>query len=123
MAVQPVASIDVDDTFVRSASHARIAMPEVVAAIRTLRTTEMELSCWSSGGAEYARASAQAFGVDSCFVAFLPKPTVLLDDVPVSDWRQLDHVYPLAVSGLVARLSKDARNDPGHVAAPGNSDV
>lgn len=92
--------VDVDDTFVRSASHSRIPMPEVIEAIRRLYREGARLYCWSSGGAEYARQSAEEHGVAECFVAFLPKPDVMLDDVPVSEWRRLRHVYPGAVTDL-----------------------
>jgi len=48
----------------------------------------------SSGGAEYARASAAELGIEDCFVAFLPKPDVYLDDQPVHEWRYCQHVLP-----------------------------
>ncbi|MEM6325807.1 MAG: hydrolase [Bacteroidota bacterium] len=95
--------VDVDDTFVRSASNSRIPMPEVLNAIRRLDAEGAELYCWSSGGAEYARASAEEFGVAACFVAFLPKPHVMLDDVSVNEWKRLLHVHPSAVSALSVR--------------------
>ena len=94
--------VDVDDTFVRSASHARVPMPEVIEHIRRLHTEGAELYCWSSGGADYAKRSAEEFGIAECFVAFLPKPDVLLDDVPVSAWRRLRHVHPGAAADLAA---------------------
>lgn len=100
MARPPVIYVDVDDTFVRSASHARIPMPEVIAGIRRLHADGAVLYCWSSGGADYARRSAEEFGVAACFVAFLPKPDVMLDDVEVGRWRRLRHVHPSAVSEL-----------------------
>ena len=96
--------VDVDDTFVRSASHARLPMPDVIEAIRRLRREGAVLYCWSSGGGDYARRSAEEFEVAECFVAFLPKPDVMLDDVAVTDWRRLRHVHPNAASGL--RVSK-----------------
>lgn len=72
--------VDVDDTFVRSHGAKRIPMPAVIAAIRQIHAQGETLYCWSSGGAEYARASAEEFGIGDCFQAFLPKPDVLLDD-------------------------------------------
>ncbi|MEM1054668.1 MAG: hydrolase [Bacteroidota bacterium] len=100
MARSFVLYVDVDDTFVRSSSHARLPMPEVLGAIRRLHREGATLYCWSSGGGEYARQSAEEFGVADCFVAFLPKPDVLIDDVAIADWRQLRHVHPNAVSEL-----------------------
>lgn len=86
--------IDVDDTFVRSYGTKRIPMPAVIAAIRQLHTQGETLYCWSSGGAEYARASAEEFGIADCFLGFLPKPDVLLDDQAIADWRRLRQVHP-----------------------------
>lgn len=53
---------------------------------------------WSSGGADYAHASAQEFGIVECFVAFLPKPDVVIDDQPMAERRTTRHVYPLQAS-------------------------
>ena len=100
MARPLVIYVDVDDTFVRSSSHARLPMPEVLEAIRRLHREGATLYCWSSGGGEYARQSAEEFGVADCFVAFLPKPDVLIDDVAVSDWRRPRYVHPNAASDL-----------------------
>ena len=92
--------VDVDDTFVRSASHARVPMPDVIEAIQRLYRDGAALYCWSSGGADYARRSAEEFGIAECFMAFLPKPHIMLDDVAVTDWRRLRHVHPNAASGI-----------------------
>ena len=92
--------VDVDDTFVRSASHSRVPMPEVIEAIRRLHRDGATLYCWSSGGGDYARQSAEEFGVAECFVAFLPKPDIMLDDVAVTNWRRLRHVHANAASDL-----------------------
>ena len=86
--------VDVDDTFVRSFSTKRIPIPAAIARVRQLHEQGAELYCWSSGGAEYARASAEEFSIANCFVAFLPKPQVVLDDQPFSEWRYLLQVHP-----------------------------
>jgi hypothetical protein len=52
------------------------------------------LYAWSTGGADYARDAARELGVEDCFVAFLPKPNVLLDDQAPAEWRRLIHVHP-----------------------------
>jgi predicted HAD superfamily phosphohydrolase YqeG len=91
---QRVVFIDVDDTLVRSVGTKRIAMPSVVARVRELHAQGAALYLWSLGGAEYARSSASELGVETCFVAFLPKPDVYVDDQPVSDWRFCKHVLP-----------------------------
>ncbi len=89
-----VVFVDVDDTLVRSVGTKRIPMTAVVARVRELHAAGVALYLWSSGGAEYARASAAELGIAQCFVAFLPKPDVYLDDQAVHEWRYCQHVLP-----------------------------
>ncbi len=96
--------VDVDDTFVRSYGTRRIPIPAVISHIRALHALGGTLYCWSSGGAEYARASAEEFGIADCFQAFLPKPDVLLDDQTIADWRRLHQVHPNEAGQLVESL-------------------
>jgi hypothetical protein len=91
--------VDVDETFVRSAGTKRVPMPGVIRHIRDLKKQGAILYCWSSGGAEYAQSSAEEFGIADCFVAFLPKPNVLLDDQDISEWRYLKCVHPTECEG------------------------
>jgi predicted HAD superfamily phosphohydrolase YqeG len=86
--------VDVDDTLVRSVGSKRIPMPSVISRVRELHEQGAELYLWSSGGAEYARASALELGLGHCFVAFLPKPDAYVDDQAVGDWRFCEHVLP-----------------------------
>lgn len=86
--------IDVDDTLIRSVGSKRIPMPAVVQRVRELKREGAELYLWSSGGAEYARSSAAELGISDCFVAFLPKPHVYVDDQPVHEWQLCRHVFP-----------------------------
>ena len=86
--------VDVDDTFVRSVGTKRIPMPATIAHLRRLKADGAEMYCWSSGGAGYAKASAEEFGIADCFVAFLPKPQVLIDDQTMDQWRYLLQVGP-----------------------------
>ncbi|MFZ5891916.1 MAG: hypothetical protein ACOY0T_12750 [Myxococcota bacterium] len=67
-----------------------------------------QLFCWSSCGAEYARRSAEEVGLVGCFVAFLPKPHVLLDDQHPVDWRRLLHVHPFQAGNSTAADYADA---------------
>ena len=90
----PAIFFDVDDTLVRSVGAKRIPMPGVVRAVHSLHEQGAELYLWSSGGAAYARATAQELGIAHCFVAFLPKPQVYVDDQPVHEWRFCRHVIP-----------------------------
>ncbi len=98
--------VDVDDTFVRIYGTTRIPIPAVIGHIRALHTQGAQLFCWSSGGAEYARASAAEFGLTDCFAAFLPKPDVLLDDQNIADWRTLRQVHPNECAAFVDSLQE-----------------
>ena len=93
-----VVFVDVDDTLIRSVGSKRIPMPAVVAEINRLYASGAEMYLWSSGGAEYAQASAKELGIEGCFKAFLPKPTTYIDDQPVNEWRFCKHLYPGAAS-------------------------
>jgi len=86
--------VDVDDTFVRSAGTKRIPMPAMIAHIRSLREQGAQLYCWSAGGADYARRSAEEFGIADCFTAFLPKPNVLIDDQNIESWPRCTIAHP-----------------------------
>lgn len=89
--------VDVDDTFVRSVGTKRIPIVRVLKHVRNLYQQGALLYCWSSGGADYARQSAEEFGIADCFMAFLPKPNVLVDDQPVAEWRTCLEVHPLTI--------------------------
>src|SRR5512139_4059099 len=89
-----VAYVDIDDTLIRSVGSKRIPISRAIDHVRSLSQAGVQLFCWSSGGADYARHSAEEVGLVDCFVAFLPKPHVLLDDQHPTDWRRLLHVHP-----------------------------
>ncbi len=92
--------VDVDDTLIRSFGSKRIPMVHVVEHVRELSTQGARLYCWSSGGAEYARESARELGLDDVFEGFLPKPNVMVDDVPPKDWPSLVVSHPATVRGV-----------------------
>lgn len=93
-----VVYIDVDDTLVRSAGTKTIPIPSVVEQVTQLASAGAELYCWSTAGAEYARSTAEQLGIDHCFVGFLPKPNILVDDQAISDWKSFAVVHPLSAS-------------------------
>jgi hypothetical protein len=93
-----VAYVDIDDTMVRSAGSKRIPIPAVIRYVRALHEVGTMLFCWSSGGADYARQSAEELGVVECFAAFLPKPNLLIDDQAPADWRNCRHMTPFDIS-------------------------
>ncbi len=96
-----VVFVDVDDTLVRSFGGKRIPMTPVIAAVQELHAAGNTLYAWSRGGADYARSIAEEWGLTPCFIAYLPKPDVLLDDQPVSQWRHLIEVHPNQVRSLL----------------------
>lgn len=97
-----VVYVDVDDTLIRTAGSKRIAVSGVAEHVRGLFASGALLYCWSSGGGDYARRSAEELGIADCFSAFLPKPHVIVDDQEVSAWRRLIEIHPGLVSGATA---------------------
>jgi predicted HAD superfamily phosphohydrolase YqeG len=95
--LQDIVFVDVDDTIVRTVGSKRIPMPRVIEHIRQLHARGAVLYLWSSGGADYARASAIEFDLHDLFQGFLPKPRTYIDDQPIGDWRYLNHLYPTQV--------------------------
>ena len=95
-----VVFVDVDDTLVRSAGSKRIPIDAVVERVRALKQAGATLYCWSTGGAEYARASASEVGLEDCFVLFLPKPTIMIDDQPPAEWRLCRCVHPFNIASI-----------------------
>ncbi len=86
--------VDIDETFLRNYGTKQIPIPTVIEHIKSLKAQGAILYCWSSGGAEYAKVSAEKFGISECFVGFLPKPNVTLDDTSFAQWRNLLEVHP-----------------------------
>jgi phosphoglycolate phosphatase-like HAD superfamily hydrolase len=89
-----VVYVDVDDTLIRSVGSKRIPMPGVVDQVRALHASGAVLYLWSSGGSEYAQATATELGLKEIFAAFLPKPDVYIDDQPAHEWKYCRHVLP-----------------------------
>ena len=87
--------VDVDDTLIRSAGTKRVPIPSAVARVRKLKVAGATLYLWSTAGADYARATAEELGLSDCFVGYLPKPNVIIDDQPIQEWRDFRHFYPL----------------------------
>ncbi len=90
-----VVYVDVDDTLIRTVGSKRIPMPAVVRRVRDLHQQGAELWLWSSGGADYARSSAQELSIEHCFMGFLPKPHLVIDDQPITAWHTLAYENPL----------------------------
>jgi hypothetical protein len=97
-----VVYVDVDDTLLRSAGTKTMPLPRVVEHAKDLADSGAQLYCWSAVGAEYARSAAHKLGIEQCFVSFLPKPNIAVDDQELSAWTHFAVVHPLnAVSKTV----------------------
>ena len=96
--------VDVDDTLIRSIGNKRIPMPQVVEYVKQSHKNGAILYLWSSGGAVYAEESAKELGIENCFVGFLPKPHIYIDDQSVADWRFCQHILPLSVPPIASSL-------------------
>jgi hypothetical protein len=92
--------VDVDDTLVRSSGGVRIRVPEVIKHVRRLFEAGATLYCWSAGGGDYAKQTAHELGIVDCFVAFLPKPNILIDDQTQMNWPRCITVHPAACVSL-----------------------
>jgi hypothetical protein len=88
--------VDIDDTLVRSYGSKRIPISASIEHIKELNQQGAMLYCWSSGGAEYAKNTAEELGISDIFMAFLPKPQMLLDDQEINDWRGLIQIHPIS---------------------------
>jgi hypothetical protein len=103
-----VAYVDVDDTLVRQTGTKRIPMVAVVEHVRQLHQAGVTLFCWSAGGAEYSRRTARELGIESLFTGFLPKPHVLLDDQPPSEWPNCIVAVPSGLASVTPHGHIDA---------------
>lgn len=97
-----VVFVDVDDTLVRSFGSKRIPMPAVIERVDDMHALGVELYCWSRGGATYAMESAVELGLAHCFVGYLPKPDVMVDDQTPQEWRELTVHHPNVVASRSA---------------------
>jgi len=93
-----VVYVDVDDTLTRSAGTKVLPVPGVVEHVKDLAQSGATVYCWSAAGAEYARSTAQMLGIELCFVGFLPKPNILIDDQETTAWKRFTVVHPLNLS-------------------------
>jgi hypothetical protein len=111
-----VVYVDVDETLIRSAGTKRMPIPSVVAHVKELAKANTELYCWSTAGAEYERSTARELGIEALFVAFLPKPNVLIDDQDIGTWKRFTVVHPLSILDTVEAYL--AMLEPGVTASP-----
>jgi hypothetical protein len=97
--------VDVDDTLVRSFGSKQVPMSGSVESVRRLAAAaNVVLYCWSSGGGDYARSVCERLGIDDLFAGFLPKPDLMIDDQPPSDWKGLLVLHPNEFDGNVVAV-------------------
>ncbi|MEI9894502.1 MAG: hypothetical protein WDN28_11605 [Chthoniobacter sp.] len=86
--------VDVDDTLVEKADGQERPNTAVVHHVSELFKQGAQLYCWSTGGEDHARATAQKLGIEGCFIGFLHKPHVFIDDERAEEWPCFFHVRP-----------------------------
>ena len=86
--------VDVDDTLVRWAGSKCIPRTLVIDRIKERAANGDRLFLWSRAGDAAARSVAEHLGVEELFEAFLPKPELLIDDEPMTEWTFCAHEFP-----------------------------
>ena len=86
--------VDVDDTIVRWAGSKAIPRTLIIERLRERAARGERLFLWSRAGDQAAREVAERLGVADLFEAFLPKPELLIDDEPITEWSFLQHEFP-----------------------------
>jgi len=94
--------VDVDNTLVRSVGAKRIPIKPVIDHVRQLYREGGKLYCRSSAGADYARSAAEELEIAGCFLDFLPKPNILIDDQRLDESRLCREIHPLGISSRKA---------------------
>jgi hypothetical protein len=107
--------VDVDDTLIHNGgSRDGEAIPEVLEHVCELHRQGAILYCWSTGGEDHARSTAQKLGVEQCFTGFLHKPQVFIDDEKAEQWPHFVHVSPEKLGSMKTyRAAVAAKNDEG----------
>lgn len=104
---QSVIFVDVDDTLIRTFGTKQIPIPNAIRYVRDMFNAGNSLYCWSRGGAQYSRDVATTLGIADCFVCFLPKPDVVVDDRLA---QLLDHCEFIHPNNAVTK--PEATNEP-----------
>ena len=89
--------VDVEETLLHGTPPAPAA--GVVPRLRELHAHGAQLYLWSRRGAEHARRAAEAAGVAEVFLAFLPKPQLVVDGEALEDWN-VSEVHPMALGSV-----------------------
>src|SRR6476661_6677588 len=71
--------VDVDLTLVNELGG---ILPGAADSLRRLKQRGCHLFLWSTGGGDYCRTVAERYQLADLFEAFLPKPDIIIDDMP-----------------------------------------
>ena len=107
---QSVIFVDVDDTLIRTFGTKQIPIPNAIRYVRDMFNAGNSLYCWSRGGAQYSRDVATKLGIADCFVCFLPKPDVVVDDRLE---QLLDHCEFIHPNNAVTKPDQDSLGATG----------
>lgn len=88
----------VRNTLIKTVGSTRTPMPAGADHVRRMHEAGHALYCWSRGGKEYARDVAEWLEIADCFVDFLPKPDVCLDDQGVKLFDYCQVILPANAS-------------------------
>jgi len=99
--------IDVDGTLVQTVGEKNLPDDALVTRLREWRNQGAQLYCWSSRGADYAHSTAKGLRIEGCFVGFLTKPHVLVDDQGVERWSYFLELSPNRAAGLSLQQMRD----------------
>lgn len=113
MTARMVVYVDVDDTLVRSFGSKRIPIAGMVEHVRRLHRSGVLLYCWSLGGAQYAEDLARELGIVECFVGYLPKPNVVVDDMSAGQWPRFLWVHPNQAMSMSVDDYENTLESPG----------
>lgn len=72
--------IDVDDTLIRTFGSRTLPIVHMIDLVKQLKDASAELYCWSAAGRDHAIDVAREYGIYDCFVAFMTKPELMIDD-------------------------------------------
>lgn len=86
--------VDVDDTLVRSFGTRQIPILNAIRYVRAMFDAGNTLYLWSRGGADYSKEIAIKLKIEDCFVGFLPKPEIVLDDRLVNLLDHCEFLHP-----------------------------
>ncbi len=109
---ETVIFVDVDDTLIRSCGPKQIPIPNAIDYVREMFNAGNVLYCWSRGGAQYSRDIATKLGIADCFVCFLPKPDVVLDDRLEDLLNHCEFIHPMN-AGPTQKSTNNPMNPSG----------